>query len=457
MRSFSALLGRSRTRTALLVLSSTAMGLAEAGVLAMVARAATSLANGSSTVDGTLGPFHVHASLRHFLLAGAALACLRLVLAVAHLGARRANHRRRPGNDAPRPLRQVRPRELVREVDRSRGAPPGIDDESGDPVGTRLGMGNEPPDEPVCLPRARRRRARHQPARGDDRRRRVGGSLRVAPPAEPSRHPQRARAVGRAARSGRRRERGDASGRRDSGIRRRRGPAEAGSRARRPQQHAALPDTARGQARRELLSGRRVPDARRRARPDLRLRQERPRVPWRRRPSARPRRHVRERGTERVPGGPAVTALRRSRAGGRGALRRRGHGRWIANVRESRAPCLPRRLVRVSRGQGRALADDLRRRARRDHRDHRAVRSREVDAGADPSSSARAQRRLVPGQRGACRRAAPLGLDVARRLRAADSAALLRLRRRQHPLLPRSSTTRRSSVPRDSRGSTTTS
>ncbi len=66
------------------------MGLAEAGVLAMVARAATSLANGSSTVDGTLGPVHIHASLRHFLLAAAALACLRLFLAVptSALGAR---------------------------------------------------------------------------------------------------------------------------------------------------------------------------------------------------------------------------------------------------------------------------------------------------------------------------------------------------------------------------------
>ncbi len=66
------------------------MGLAEAGVLAMVARAATSLANGSRRVDASLGPFHVHASLPHFLLAAAALACLRLVLAVptSVLGAR---------------------------------------------------------------------------------------------------------------------------------------------------------------------------------------------------------------------------------------------------------------------------------------------------------------------------------------------------------------------------------
>ena len=90
VRSFRTLLGRSRTRAALLVLSSTAMGLSEAGVLAMVARAATSLANGSRRVDASLGPFHVHASVPHFLLAAAALACLRLVLAVptSVLGAR---------------------------------------------------------------------------------------------------------------------------------------------------------------------------------------------------------------------------------------------------------------------------------------------------------------------------------------------------------------------------------
>jgi ATP-binding cassette, subfamily B, bacterial len=90
VKAFRSLLGRSRTRVALLVLSSTAMGLSEAGVLAMVARAATSLANRSSAVGVTLGPFHVHASLPHFLLAAAALACLRLGLAVptSVLGAR---------------------------------------------------------------------------------------------------------------------------------------------------------------------------------------------------------------------------------------------------------------------------------------------------------------------------------------------------------------------------------
>ncbi len=82
MNGFRSLLGRSRTRAVLLVSASTAMGLSEAAVLAVVARAATSLANGSRTVDASLGPFHVHTSLAHFLLAGAALACLRLVLAV---------------------------------------------------------------------------------------------------------------------------------------------------------------------------------------------------------------------------------------------------------------------------------------------------------------------------------------------------------------------------------------
>jgi ATP-binding cassette, subfamily B, bacterial len=87
---FRTLLGRSRSRVVLLVLSSTAMGVSEAGVLAMVARSATSLANGSSQVSATLGPLHVRASLPDFLLAAAALACLRLVLAVptSVLGAR---------------------------------------------------------------------------------------------------------------------------------------------------------------------------------------------------------------------------------------------------------------------------------------------------------------------------------------------------------------------------------
>jgi ABC-type multidrug transport system fused ATPase/permease subunit len=73
-----------------LIAFSIAMGLCEAGVLAVVARAATSLANGSGTVDGSVGPFHIHASLSHFLLAGAAIAAVRLalVLPASALGAR---------------------------------------------------------------------------------------------------------------------------------------------------------------------------------------------------------------------------------------------------------------------------------------------------------------------------------------------------------------------------------
>lgn len=65
------------------------MGLAEAGVLAVVARTATALASGSQSVDASVGPIHVHASLSHLLLAGAALAVLRLILTVptAALGA----------------------------------------------------------------------------------------------------------------------------------------------------------------------------------------------------------------------------------------------------------------------------------------------------------------------------------------------------------------------------------
>jgi ATP-binding cassette subfamily B protein len=90
VRGFESLLGRSRVRAVMLVVFSTAMGLSEAGVLAVVARAATSLANGSRRVDASLGPFHVHASLSHFLLAGAAIALVRLVLVLptSMLGAR---------------------------------------------------------------------------------------------------------------------------------------------------------------------------------------------------------------------------------------------------------------------------------------------------------------------------------------------------------------------------------
>jgi ATP-binding cassette subfamily B protein len=89
-RGFRSLLGQSRARAVLLVLSSSAMGLCEAAVLAVVARAATSLANGSHTVDASIGPFHTHTSLTRLLLAGAAIAVLRLLLSVptSVLGAR---------------------------------------------------------------------------------------------------------------------------------------------------------------------------------------------------------------------------------------------------------------------------------------------------------------------------------------------------------------------------------
>jgi ABC-type multidrug transport system fused ATPase/permease subunit len=80
LRGLKSLLGRSRARAILLVLSSTALGLSEAGVLAMVASAATTLANGTRVVDASLGPVHVHSSVAHFLLAAAALACIRLIL-----------------------------------------------------------------------------------------------------------------------------------------------------------------------------------------------------------------------------------------------------------------------------------------------------------------------------------------------------------------------------------------
>jgi ABC-type multidrug transport system fused ATPase/permease subunit len=87
---FASLLGRSRSRAALLIVSSTLLGLSEAGVLAIVARAATSLANGSQEVNANIGPIHIQASLSDFLLVGAALALVRLflVLPVALLSAR---------------------------------------------------------------------------------------------------------------------------------------------------------------------------------------------------------------------------------------------------------------------------------------------------------------------------------------------------------------------------------
>src|SRR4029077_2089903 len=45
-------------------------------------RAATTLAAGSRTIDASVGPLHIHTSLGHLLLAGAALAVLRLILVV---------------------------------------------------------------------------------------------------------------------------------------------------------------------------------------------------------------------------------------------------------------------------------------------------------------------------------------------------------------------------------------
>ena len=81
-RAFESLFGRSWIRAGLLVVCSTAMGFSEAGVLAVVARAATTLASGKHTIEASLGPVHIHASLAHFLLAGALLALLRLILLV---------------------------------------------------------------------------------------------------------------------------------------------------------------------------------------------------------------------------------------------------------------------------------------------------------------------------------------------------------------------------------------
>ena len=310
VKGFRSLLGRSRTRAALLVLSSTAMGLAEAGVLVMVARAATSLANGSRRVDASLGPLHVHASLPHFLLAAAALACLRLVLAVptSVLGARitadvqatllhglfdwfaRASWSVK-ATDLEGHLQELMTNQVTQAVQGSAWATNLL---------TNLFAF-------LALVAAA---LVYQPAGGDDRRRRVGRPLHAAPPAEPGRHSQRARVVGRTARSGRRRERGDAFGRRDAGLRRRGGPAEADRCTDRPQQRAALQDATRAQIRAAyqgavyllLVGGLGV----------IYAVDKNGRVPGRRRPPARPRRNIRERGTERLPGGPAVASIRRA-------------------------------------------------------------------------------------------------------------------------------------------------
>jgi len=81
-RAFEILLGGSWIRAGLLVVCATSMGLAEAGVLAVVARAATTLANGDQVLDANFGPLRVQTSLSHLLLVGGALAVLRLVLLV---------------------------------------------------------------------------------------------------------------------------------------------------------------------------------------------------------------------------------------------------------------------------------------------------------------------------------------------------------------------------------------
>jgi ATP-binding cassette, subfamily B, bacterial len=81
-QAFESLFGGSWIRAALLVVCATAMGFAEAGVLAVVARAATTLATGTGNVDASIGSFHIHATLGHLLLVGGALAVVRLILLV---------------------------------------------------------------------------------------------------------------------------------------------------------------------------------------------------------------------------------------------------------------------------------------------------------------------------------------------------------------------------------------
>lgn len=76
------LLGTDRWSIAALAIASLLAGLAESGVLAIVAQVAASLATGSHRVHTHLGPVPIHASVARVLLVAGVLAVLRLALQV---------------------------------------------------------------------------------------------------------------------------------------------------------------------------------------------------------------------------------------------------------------------------------------------------------------------------------------------------------------------------------------
>lgn len=73
-------LGGSWRLVGLLAIVSVLSGLAEAGILAVVAGVAAKLATGASTVDAQIGPIHLRASVTVLLVAGAVLSFARLAL-----------------------------------------------------------------------------------------------------------------------------------------------------------------------------------------------------------------------------------------------------------------------------------------------------------------------------------------------------------------------------------------
>ena len=76
------LLGDRRRTVVELVISSTLSGLAEAGVLAVVAQVAASLVDGATRVQVNLGPFHIDTSVGVLLIVAFVFALIRLALQV---------------------------------------------------------------------------------------------------------------------------------------------------------------------------------------------------------------------------------------------------------------------------------------------------------------------------------------------------------------------------------------
>lgn len=74
------LLGGRARLVGLLAVASLLSGLAEAGILAVVAQVAATLATGASMVEAQIGPIHVRSSIPTLLAAGAALSLARLLL-----------------------------------------------------------------------------------------------------------------------------------------------------------------------------------------------------------------------------------------------------------------------------------------------------------------------------------------------------------------------------------------